>query len=126
MARSKNAIKRIVQEYVNALEPSIKVDRVVLYGSYANGRPHQWSDIDLVIVSHDFAKKSVWERQGILGNPLKNSDVMIEALGYSIAEYNNAMPQTFLGEIKRTGKVIYARHGRRRMMTRRRQKTNKA
>lgn len=119
MVRIKTEIKQIVREYVNALEPTINVERIILYGSYANGRPHRWSDIDLAIVSRDFAKKSVWQRQGILGNALKNSDAMIEALGYSIAEYNHAIPQTFLGEIKRTGKVIYTRRKRRTAMTRR-------
>jgi len=113
MVRSQTEIKRLVREYVNALEPTINVERIILYGSYANGRPHQWSDVDLAIISRDFAQKSWWQRQGILGNALKNNDAMIEALGYSIAEYNNAIPQTFLGEIKRTGKVIYTRRKRR-------------
>ena len=113
MARSKTDIKRLVREYVNALEPTINVDRIILYGSYANGHPHRWSDIDLAIVSRDFAQRSVWQRQGILGHALKNSDAMIEAMGYSIAEYNHAIPQTFLGEIKRTGKVVYTRRKRR-------------
>jgi predicted nucleotidyltransferase len=113
MVRSQTEIKRLVREYVNSLEPTINVDRIILYGSYANGRPHRWSDIDLAIVSRDFAKKSLWQRQGILGHALKNSDAMIEALGYSLAEYNRSIPQTFLGEIKRTGKVIYTRRKRR-------------
>ena len=118
MVRSKTKIKRLVKEYVNALEPTINVDRIILYGSYANGRPHRWSDIDLAIVSRDFAKKSLWQRQGILGRALKNSDATVEALGYSLAEYNHAIQQTFLGEIKRTGKVVYTRRKRRTAPTR--------
>lgn len=119
MVRSQTEIKHLVREYVNALEPTINVDRIILYGSYANGRPHRWSDIDLAIVSRDFAKKSLWQRQGILGHALKNSDAMIEVLGYSLAEYNHAIPQTFLGEIKRTGKVMYIRRKRRTAIPRR-------
>jgi len=86
---------------------------VILYGSYAHGNPHQWSDIDLAVISRDFASKDRWDRQAILGIAKHNNplllEAMIESLGYSVAEYNHAHPLTFLGEIKRTGKVIYTR-----------------
>jgi predicted nucleotidyltransferase len=117
MARSKTEIRQIVREYVRVLEPTIRVDRVILYGSYASGHPHNWSDIDLAVISRDFAKKTLWHRQGVLGHVLKDSDTMIEALGYSVAEYTHAQKQTFLGEIKRTGKVVYNKPKRRNQAT---------
>ncbi len=111
MVRTTAQVRRIVREYVKALEPLIHVERVILYGSYARGTPHEWSDIDLAVISRNFASKDRWNRQIILAkadsiNPALRG-AMIEALGYSVGEYTRAERQTFLGEIKRTGKTIY-------------------
>lgn len=112
MVRTDTDIRRIVHNFVSALEPNVTVDRVILYGSYARDEPHEWSDIDLAIISPDFARLRRPLRQALLGRALTGNTNMIEALGYSVAEYNNAERQTFLGEIKRTGKVIYTRRKR--------------
>jgi len=34
----------------------------------------------------------------------------IEALGYTLDEYKNATKLDFLGEIKRTGKIVYQKN----------------
>jgi predicted nucleotidyltransferase len=119
MVRTRTEIKRLVAEYVKALEPTIHVNRVILYGSYARGRPDEWSDIDLAIISQDFARKNQLARQSILGRALQGNDAMIETLGYSLGEFNHALRQTFLGEIKRTGKVVYTQHKHRTLAPRR-------
>lgn len=116
MVRKSTDIRNLVDEYVKALEPLLRVDKVILYGSYANGEPHEWSDIDLAVISRGFANKDRPTRQKILARGKLASPsllyAMISPLGYSVAEYNNAERQTFLGEIKRTGKVIYTRRKR--------------
>lgn len=128
MVRTSAEIRQIVRKYVKALEPVLRVERVVLYGSYANGKPHEWSDLDLAIISRDFASKDRWDRQRMLAyakidDPLL-VDAMIEPLGYSVAEYNHAHHLTFLGEIKRTGKTVYLR--RKRATKRQRAKSSRA
>ena len=45
-------IKNIQQEIIKRLEP-LNLDKIILFGSYANGKPHQDSDIDLYIVTKD-------------------------------------------------------------------------
>lgn len=116
MVRTETEIRDLARKYKKALEPTIQVERIVLYGSYAKGIPHTWSDIDFAVISRDFASKSCWERQGILGRAKLGypdlQDAMISPLGYSVGEYSRAPRQTFLGEIKRTGKTIYKRHKR--------------
>lgn len=34
---------------------NIKINSAYLFGSYAHGNPHKWSDIDLAIISDDFS-----------------------------------------------------------------------
>ena len=109
MVRTNTEIRQLVHDFVRALEPTVRVDKVILYGSYANGKPRKWSDVDLAVISRNFARLRRWKRQDILGDALVHNTNMIEALGYSLAEYNHAHRLTFLGEIKRTGKVIYDR-----------------
>lgn len=112
MVRTNTEINRIVRDFVQVLESKIQVDRILLYGSYANGQPHEWSDIDLAVISRNFARMRRPERQAVIGDALTRNTNMIEALGYSVGEYTRADRQTFLGEIKRTGKTIYKRRKR--------------
>ncbi|MBI4671676.1 MAG: nucleotidyltransferase domain-containing protein [Chloroflexi bacterium] len=113
MVRTPAQVRRLIREYVRALESMIQVERVILYGSYARGTPHEWSDIDVAVISRDFASKDQWSRQTMLAkadgvNPALRG-AMIESLGYSVGEYTRAHRQSFLGEIKRTGKTVYKR-----------------
>ena len=49
------AIVGIVQRYLrNLAQHGILAPMGVIFGSYAVGHPHQWSDIDLVVVSPVF------------------------------------------------------------------------
>lgn len=36
-------------------EANIRIERAILFGSYATGKAHEWSDIDVAIVSPDFS-----------------------------------------------------------------------
>lgn len=107
MVKTEAELRRIIQEYVQALQDDIRVSKVILYGSYAHGKPHGWSDVDIAVISPDFNGLDPWERQRLLGRKRLGCDLLLEAIGYSLEEYKNAHRLTFLGEIKRTGKVIW-------------------
>ena len=50
-------IRQIISRFVHVLTANgIRVERAILYGSYATGRFHSGSDLDLAIVSPDFGK----------------------------------------------------------------------
>jgi predicted nucleotidyltransferase len=49
-------VKRIIKEYLKELKPYIKIERVLLFGSFAKREFHRNSDIDLIIISPDFKK----------------------------------------------------------------------
>ncbi|MBI2652788.1 nucleotidyltransferase domain-containing protein [Candidatus Woesearchaeota archaeon] len=44
----------ILKEFKKNLSKSIPIDRMLLFGSRAYGKPHRWSDFDLIIVSKKF------------------------------------------------------------------------
>jgi predicted nucleotidyltransferase len=52
---TKGAAIRTVEKFVKEVKASgIHVRRAVLFGSYAHGEPHQWSDIDVALVADEF------------------------------------------------------------------------
>jgi len=102
-------IKKIINSLAKTLtENHIAVDKIVLYGSYAKGTPRAHSDIDLAIISPDFKGKKIFEIQSTLAKLLSQYLSAAEVVGYSSEDFSAASPETFIGEIKRTGKVLYA------------------
>jgi predicted nucleotidyltransferase len=55
VAKIPDQIRKVIDEYVRALENNhIHVRRAVLFGSYAEGRANEWSDIEIALVSDSF------------------------------------------------------------------------
>ena len=108
MAKRNNKNLKIIKRFLKKVSEEIEIDKVILFGSAVRGRQKRWSDIDLAIISDDFKRVNNFERLVMLGKMAWYADATeIEALGYTKDEYKNATKLDFLGEIKRTGKVIY-------------------
>ncbi|MFA5859495.1 MAG: nucleotidyltransferase domain-containing protein [Elusimicrobiota bacterium] len=99
----KTDIKIIVQEFVEQLSKVIHIKAVYLFGSYANGKQNEYSDIDIAIISKDFSGFRYDDRQKI--NPVVlHTNINIETHPITIKEFNSKNP--FIKEILRTGKRI--------------------
>ena len=60
-------VRRIINSFVrNLIKEEIKVEKVLLYGSYASGLFHENSDVDLAIISSDFGKNKFEEGKLLL------------------------------------------------------------
>lgn len=103
-------VKKAAREFVKILETKkIKIDILILYGSYARGDPRDFSDIDLAVISSDFRGKNRLQIQEMIAKAVsgrKGITMAIEPIGYAPEEYDHANPETFLGEIKQTGKRL--------------------
>ncbi|GBD11167.1 hypothetical protein HRbin23_00819 [bacterium HR23] len=109
MAEATADIQRVVRELVERLERagSLRVERVVLFGSYARGRPRRGSDIDLLVLSPGFGRMSLWKRIRLVAQVKGECDRRLEVLTCTPAEWKGAGPASFLEHIKRTGVVVY-------------------
>ncbi len=58
-------IEKIKQEIIEQLRP-LNVDRIILFGSYANGTSHKESDIDLYVVTNDDFIPQNWREKNQL------------------------------------------------------------
>jgi predicted nucleotidyltransferase len=94
-------IKKTVKIYLEQLENiGIHVQQAILFGSYANGKNNEWSDIDLAIVSKDFIGNRFEDRNRMRKVTLKvNSD--ISPMPYRPEDFNES--DYFVREILKTG-----------------------
>lgn len=99
-------VQPVIKAYLKELRKTIKPEKVILFGSYAQGKASDESDIDLVILSNDFKKMSFEKRLDLLidarEHPLTRKFAM-DIFGYTPEEFAHASPLTTLGEIKETG-----------------------
>jgi predicted nucleotidyltransferase len=105
--RKLSRIRKIVERYRRSLERAIRVERIILYGSYAYGKPHDGSDIDLVVISPDFKRMHPLERLEFLSLARRNTLDPIEALGYTPEEFRKARSSVLLDEVVERGIVVY-------------------
>lgn len=103
MALSKSKLKKIIQGFIAFLLKEIPVDDVILFGSYAQGKAKEHSDIDLAIISNWFFNKPRIENLQFLSRMTAKYNSLIEALPFTTEEYNNLDKRTFLANIVKTG-----------------------
>lgn len=103
---SEQGIKKIVNDIVAEFKP----EKVVLFGSYAWGKPTKDSDVDLFIVKDD-AKKNTREMATDLEMILFKRDTPLDLLVYKPNQVVKRLEinDPFIKKILRDGKVLYER-----------------
>ena len=101
MAQIPSEVIDIVNKYVEIIKNDVKIEKVILYGSYAKGNYNEKSDIDLALIisgynSNDFIN---------MGTFLLDKSFVLKAdlqpFPFSIEEYNN--PKGIMEEVLNTG-----------------------
>ncbi len=108
MVFSESGLREHLKQYLAHVHGVIKVQKAVLYGSYAYGTAGEDSDIDLVVLSDDFKGMPKLERHQQLGwLAWKAETGYIQPLGFTLEEFEAASPASFLGEVRERGIVVY-------------------
>lgn len=94
-------VKRNIYNYIALLKKdNLPIQKVILFGSYAKGTQHEWSDIDLCIISPKF--KSAWKALGYLWEKrTDHTTPSIEPVGFSPEDFEDE--DALIHEIKKTG-----------------------
>lgn len=101
-------ILEIVAEYIRVLKNSgIHFEKVILFGSSVKGTVHEWSDIDLAVISPDFGK-DIFEERINLARIAYTVDARLEVHPINSCEFENETWRTMIHEIKTTGMEIAA------------------
>lgn len=95
-------IKKEIGEYIQILKKDkLPIKKVILFGSFAKGTQHQWSDIDLCVVSPKFtnafkAMQYLWRKR------ISDVSPTIQPLGFHPQDFQDKY-DSLIQEIKTTG-----------------------
>jgi predicted nucleotidyltransferase len=98
----KNAAIEIVRNYASDIEShGVHLQNVILYGSFAKGTQHEWSDIDVALVADEFTGWYLDDKKLFPYVGIKKPYIRIEAQTYPTEYFNQGDP--FIDEIIKTG-----------------------
>lgn len=95
-------LEKKIDEYIEILKKDkLPINKVILFGSYAKGTQHKWSDVDLCIISSKFknpfkAMDYLWQRT------IFDMKYTIEPIGFSPKDFNDKY-SSLIHEIKTNG-----------------------
>ncbi len=101
---SQKLLKKIENVIIEKHEP----EKVILFGSYANGHPDKDSDLDLLIVKNSKLpryKRAIEIRKSLWGI----TDIPKDILVYTQREINDwaGVRQAFITDVVNNGKILY-------------------
>lgn len=104
---TEEALREMTRRIVEAFEP----EKIILFGSYAYGRPEFHSDIDLLVVTNRHRRKSVFERDRLVATAARPRGVAIDVIVRTPAEvaYRLKIGDPFFREVMNKGLVLYER-----------------
>jgi len=100
MAEENDDIQKIVRHFLEEVSKKYSIVGAYLYGSFAKGTSHKWSDIDVAIISPDFSDDLFEERLNLMKIAVPIDD-RIEPKPYNKKLFNRNDP--LVDEIQRNG-----------------------
>lgn len=102
---SQNEIKKIAED----IAETVHAERVVLFGSHANGHADDNSDVDLLVVAESDQPR--YRRSRDLYKHFRPHRFALDIVMYTPEELNQSSktPVSFVSQVMREGKTIYVR-----------------
>ena len=83
----KKSIKEKLKKFKESVGRDILVSEIILFGSRAYGKPHKYSDVDVIIVSPDFKNMDFFQRGAKMYN-YWDIDMPVDFLCYTPEEFS--------------------------------------
>lgn len=104
---TRDAAIEVVKSFVHDVESTgVRLQKAVLFGSYAQNRQSEWSDIDLALVSEGFSGFGFEDKQPFARIICQKPYSIIHIKTYQSSYFDAGDP--FIDEIKRTGIVVFS------------------
>ena len=102
---TRNAAINTVRNYAQEIErKGVNLRKVILFGSFAKGTQHEWSDIDVALVADEFTGlPDDYDLFPYIG--IKKPYIRIESKTYPTRYFEQGDP--LIDEIKKTGIVVF-------------------
>lgn len=102
------SIGKILQELLH--DRRIYTNKIVVFGSYAEGKTKRDSDIDIIIVSKSFRNRSIFDRvnltKGIHRELVRKTRKPFDIMYYSDIEWKGGN-SLIINAAKKKGEIIY-------------------
>lgn len=98
-------IDKLINHFAEELKKEIPVEKILLFGSYAQGNSDMNSDIDLVVVSPFFKKGRYIAHMQYLFRKAAKISSLLEPIPAAPSEIKNPDKRFFLGQIIKSAKV---------------------
>jgi len=105
MAKIPRSLREIINNYFRKISKDIKIEKVILFGSYTKGTIHQYSDVDLAVFSDNFKDGNRIENLKYLILKAMDFDLDLKPQLFIVDDYRN--PEGFVEEIIRTDVEIF-------------------
>lgn len=102
----KRAVLEVIVNFKRAIESKgIRVNKLILFGSYAKGGYRDGSDIDVVVISEDFKGKDYWDRIDVLSHAIYEVFAPIEAVAMTPLEWEKG--ESMIVDFAKSGEIVY-------------------
>ncbi|MCL2048753.1 MAG: nucleotidyltransferase domain-containing protein [Defluviitaleaceae bacterium] len=101
----KTRAKEIAQNYSKEVIKVLSPDKIILFGSYANGVPHTESDIDIAVLVKDLHGKEWYNARILLQKIIRKKD-FFDIEPHLLDETQD--PSGFAEHVIKTGELIYS------------------
>ena len=98
----KRTVREIAAKYATEVRKILNPVAIVIFGSYINGNPHEWSDIDIAVIMNDY--QGNWlETASMLWKLTRSVSIDIEP--HLLDETRDK--SGFVEHVMKTGEYIY-------------------
>ncbi len=99
--------KHKINQIIKIIKDNIKPEKIILFGSYANGNPNEHSDLDLLIIKDSDIPR--YKRGREIRKYLRGIGVPLDILIYTQKEIDRwkNVEQAFITQTMKNGKVVY-------------------
>ncbi len=101
------SIVKVIQQYLRALVgQGLPVECAVIFGSQARGSVHQWSDIDVLVVSPRYDQQHTWDDVSQLWRTAARTDSRIEPIPVGSRQFAEDDFSAIIAAARREGQKV--------------------
>ena len=108
-SRNKRIPMKTIRSLANHIAKKFNPEEIILFGSYAYGKPTAWSDVDLLVIMDTPKGEIETSLEIVKALPDIVFSVDILARSRSFISKRKRIGDRFMEEITKKGKVLYAR-----------------
>ncbi|MEA3466478.1 MAG: nucleotidyltransferase domain-containing protein [Thermodesulfobacteriota bacterium] len=103
------SVLKSVRDYQIAVNKAgISVEFIVVFGSQVKGGGHEWSDIDLLVVSPQFDDIKTRKKLNLLWHIAASVDIRIEPIPCGLVQWDNDDMSAIIEIARREGEILRA------------------